>query len=358
MTKAAMAATPARRPQRSPERSYSVGPEADAAIAKLFEEFGGDTRDPLLHEIVVTALKLSDESPDRADLKLANAALKELRHALRVFAPYRDMRKVSIFGSARTPADHVWSTLARDYARRIVEAGWMVITGGASGVMGAGIEGAGRAAAFGALIRLPKEEAACPILDGDPKQIRFRYFFTRKLVFVRESHAICLLPGGFGTHDEAFEILTLVQTGKTAPRPIVMLEDPESGFWGEWLDFHRRHLVARGLVDRDDFDLLTLARTPQEAADATARFYRNYHSLRLVGERLVLRLRRPIPEDALGALAREHGGVLAGGGFEARAALPAERSEPELADLPRLVFQARFDRAPALHRLIAYLNTF
>ena len=220
---------------RSP---YSAGADADARIRELFRAHGGELPEPHLHELVTTAIKLSAEAPLPGDLRLLNAALKELRHAFRVFAPYRDRRKVSIFGSARTPRDHPWSRLAREFASAIARDGWMSITGGAAGVMGAGIEGAGRDAAFGALIRLPFEEAPCPVLDGDPKQIRFKYFFTRKLVFVKESDAICLLPGGFGTHDEAFEILTLMQTGKAAPRPVVLLEDPESGFWSDWLDFH------------------------------------------------------------------------------------------------------------------------
>ena len=338
---------------RSP---YSAGAEADARIRELFRAQGSAAPEPHLHELVVTAIKLSGEAPQQGELMLLNAALKELRHAFRVFAPYRDRRKVSIFGSARTPRDHPWSCLARGFAAEMARRGWMSITGGAAGVMGAGIEGAGREAAFGALIRLPLEEVPCPLLEGDPKQIRFKYFFTRKLVFVKESDAICLLPGGFGTHDEAFEILTLMQTGKAAPRPLVLLEDEASGFWSEWLAFHRRHLVEAALVHPQDFELLTLARSPDEACAAVRRFYRVYHSQRRVGDRLVLRLERSVPEAFLARLAAEHPEAIAQGALRASDPLPEERDEPSLAARPRLVFAARFDRPTAIHRLISRLN--
>ena len=340
-------------PARNP---YSAGAEADAFIRELFRAHGSAVPDPYLHELVVTAIKLSGEAPQKGELMLLNAALKELRHAFRVFAPYRERRKVSIFGSARTPREHPWSCLARDFAAAMARSGWMSITGGAAGVMGAGIEGAGREAAFGALIRLPFEEAPCPVLDGDPKQIRFKYFFTRKLVFVKESDAICLLPGGFGTHDEAFEILTLIQTGKALPRPVVLLEDATSGFWSEWLEFHRRHLGDSELVSRDDFELLTLVRSPEAARDAILRFYRVYHSQRRVGDRLVLRLHEALPAAALAKLAERHADAIAAGAPSPSGPLPEEADEPELAALPRLVFAARFDRPTALARLVAGLG--
>ncbi len=340
-------------PRRQP---YSAGAEADRRIRELFRACGSPDADSHLHELVVTAIKLSAEAPQRGELMLLNAAVKELRHAFRVFAPYRERRKVSIFGSARTPRDHPWCGLARDFAAACARAGWMSITGGAAGVMGAGIEGAGRDAAFGALIRLPFEEAPCPVLDGDPKQIRFKYFFTRKLVFVKESDAICLLPGGFGTHDEAFEILTLMQTGKAAPRPVVLLEDPASGFWSDWLAFQRRHVVASALVDPRDLELLSLARSPEQACAAVQRFYRVYHSQRRVGDRLVLRLQCTLPGDFLEKLAQEHADAIAAGTLRPAEALAEEHDEPQVAHHPRIVFAARFDRPTALHRLVARLN--
>jgi uncharacterized protein (TIGR00730 family) len=337
-------------------RRYSAGEPADEGIRELFRLHGGPAAEPYLHELVVTAIKLSAEATEAGDLKLLNAALKELRHAFRVFAPYRDRCKVAIFGSARTAPDHLWSCLARDFGATMARRGWMSITGGAGGVMGAGIEGAGREAAFAVLVRLPFEEVPCPVLAGDPKQIRFKYFFTRKLVFVKESDAICLLPGGFGTHDEAFEILTLMQTGRAAPRPVVLLEDEQSGFWSEWLAFHRRHLVETALVSPEDFDLVTVARSASEASTAIRRFYRVYHSQRRVGDRLVLRLQRELPPAALEKLAAEHADAIAEGALCRSAPLPEERDEPDLARLPRLVFAARFDRPTALHRLIDHLN--
>ena len=335
---------------------YSAGDEASADIRALFQTYGGNADQPYLHELVVTALKLSGETPSSGELKLANSALKEMRHAFRVFAPYRDRRKVTIFGSARTPHSHPWSGLAREFAAAMAGSGWMVITGGAAGVMGAGIEGAGRDSSFAALIRLPLEEVPCPLLDGDPKQIRFKYFFTRKLVFVKESDAICILPGGFGTHDEAFEILTLMQTGKAAARPVVLLEDETSGFWTEWLDFQQRHLLARDLVDAGDFDLLTLARSPGEAAAAVRRFYRVYHSQRRIGDRLVLRLNRPLSDMVRARLAAEHADAISRGGLLPSGPLPEEADEPRFGGLPRLVLEARFDRPTAIHRLISHLN--
>lgn len=335
---------------------YSAGVETDERIRDLFRAHGGAVPETDLHELVVTAIKLCGEAPRKGELMLLNAAVKELRHAFRVFAPYRAHRKVSIFGSARTPPDHVWSRLARDFAAQMARCSWMSITGGAAGVMGAGIEGAGREAAFGALIRLPFEEVPCPVLSDDLKQIRFKYFFTRKLVFVKESDAICLLPGGFGTHDEAFEILTLMQTGKAAPRPVVLLEDETSGFWTDWLAFHRRHLVGAGLVDAHDFDLLRVVRSPQEACDALRSFYRVYHSQRRVGDRLVLRLERSLPAEFVARVAEEHEAAIAAGTLQPSGPLPQENDETELADRPRLVFVARFDRPTAIHRLVARLN--
>jgi len=335
---------------------YSAGAQADAGIRDLFRLHGGAVSQPHLEEVVVTALKLAGEAVPRSDQMLVSAALKELRHAFRVFAPWRERRKVAIFGSARTPRDHPWSCLARDFAAAMTQCGWMSITGGSGGVMGAGIEGAGRASAFGALIRLPFEEVPCPVLDGDPKQIRFKYFFTRKLVFVKESDAICLLPGGFGTHDEAFEILTLMQTGKALPRPVVLLEDAASGFWSEWLAFHRRQLVGAGLVDPRDFELLTLARSPAEACAAIRRFYRVYHSQRRVGARLVLRLHESLPASERARIADLHADAISEGELAPSGPLPEERDEPDLAHLPRLVFAARFDRPTALQRLIAGLG--
>ncbi len=292
-------------------------------------------------DLVQTAIKLIPDGRHSGELKLLNAALKELRYAFRIFAPYRAVPKISIFGSARTPEDHPDYRMTVDFARLMVKMGWMVITGAGGGIMQAGHEGTGRSASFGVAIRLPFEQSANPIIAGDEKLIHFRYFFTRKLIFVSQANAVTLFPGGFGTQDENFEALTLVQTGKSHMVPIVMLAGgPEGarspgGYWFEWDRFIRTQLLERKLISAEDLSLYYLARDPADAADHIARFYRIYHSSRYVKEQLVIRLTRPLSAQRLDFLNQRFSDVVAGGAI--RTAAPFDE-EKDFRELPRIAF--------------------
>jgi len=265
------------------------------------------------------------------------------------------VRKVSIFGSARTTQDHPEYAAARDFSRAIARRGWMVITGAGPGIMAAGHEGAGAANSFGVGIKLPVEQSANGVIAGDPKLIDFKYFFTRKIVFMKESDAFVLLPGGFGTLDEAYELLTLMQTGKTAIRPVVLLEPPGSRYWSQWLAFLREHLVDAGFVAAQDLSLFELAVSVDDAIGVIERFYANYHSARYVGERLVIRLRRE-PSAARLALLRERFGDLAAAGpIEAIGVTPAEARDGDCVDFARVAVHAVHDFG-RVRQLIDALN--
>ena len=312
------------------------------AVQKLVTDAGASENADLLTQMIVTALKMQDEKLDRGDLKILNTSLKELRWAFRVFRPYRHIRKVSLFGSARTkPSDPLFKA-AKEFSRLMVESGWMIVTGGSSGIMHAGNEGAGRARSFGANIRLPFAQEVNPVMRDDRKLIHFKYFFTRKLVFVKESDALCLFPGGFGTLDEGYESLTLIQTGKMMPRPIVLCEPKGGTYWRNWLTFLRRSLLAAGMIDRDDLNLFELTHSVREARDMIVNFYRNYHSMRFVGDQLVLRLRRELRAPELRMLNRKFRDLLVKGKIEASGPLSAESNDSDTASLPRLVLH--FDK--------------
>lgn len=296
---------------------------------------------------------------DRAapgDVKLLAHALRELRHCLRVFKDYRGVRKVTVFGSARTPADHPAHLAAVEFGRLVAAAGWMVITGAASGIMEAGHVGAGRKKSFGLSIMLPFESSANAVIHGDRKLMNMRYFFTRKLMLIKESDAVVLFPGGFGTHDEAFEALTLIQTGKSHLFPIVMVDEPGGTYWHRWQDFVRDDLLARGYISPADLSLYRVTDDPAEAVREVTQFYRVYHSLRYVRGDLVLRLRRPLTEATLATIRADFADLLAAGDFEPTAALPQEANEPALAGLPRLRFRGVRTEQGRLRQLIDRIN--
>jgi hypothetical protein len=309
-------------------------------LAEAEREFGGHEGAEQLRQILVSAMGLWRDRASTGELRLINAALKELRHAFRVFAPYRHLRKVAVFGSARTPEEHPDWRQAREFAERITARGWMVITGGGHGIMGAAQGGAGSDASFGVNIRLPFEQRANETIAADPKLINFRYFFTRKVTFVKEAHAIALFPGGFGTHDEGYEALTLIQTGKSELLPVVFVDAPGASYWREWAAYLDSHLRARGMIEDDDLRLFRITDSVDEAIDEITGFYRNYHSARWVRERLVLRVRRAPDEREQAELGREFADILGAGGIEVGPTLPEERGD--LPDLPRVVL--RFDR--------------
>jgi hypothetical protein len=294
------------------------------------------------------------DPPDLGDARLLNNALKELRHALRVFAPYAGTRKVAVFGSARTPPGHPDYVQAQRFAEAVVRAGWMVITGAGGGIMHAAQGGAGREASFGVNIRLPFEQAANEVIAGDKKLINFRYFFTRKVSFVRQAHAIALFPGGFGTHDEGFEALTLIQTGKSEILPVVFVDAPGGDYWRDWVAYLREHLLARRLIDENDLGLFRVTDDVAEAVAEIDGFYRNYHSSRYVKDLFVMRVRRAPDAAELAALNDAFADIVREGEIETSAALPEEGGA--VPSLPRVVLH--FDRRSIgrLRQLIDRLN--
>src|SRR5438128_1152897 len=261
-------------------RLWTVDPPFNARVKDLVRDWGANKNPELIEEMIVTALKMARDEMGVADLKLINRSLKEMRYAAKVFARYAQFRKVVVFGSARVASDAPESKVAEDFARTMVSHDYMVITGGGEGIMGAAQRGAGREHSFGLNIRLPFEQQANEIIQGDSKLINFNYFFDRKLNFVKESHAFALFPGGFGTMDETFEILTLMQTGKARIIPVVMLDRPDGDYWQTWIKFLTDYLFKLGLVSPEDFSFFKIVRDVDEAVAEILRFYKNYHSAR------------------------------------------------------------------------------
>jgi uncharacterized protein (TIGR00730 family) len=310
----------------------------------------------LVQQIRETADKLLRDGATRGDVKLLSTALKELRYSFKIFTPYRHLRKVTIFGSARLPATHPAYAQAVEFSKRIAQSGWMVITGAASGIMEAGHVGAGRENSIGVNILLPFEQEANPIIRGDLKLMHLKYFFTRKLLFVKESDAIALFPGGFGTQDECWEALTLVQTGKSHIFPIVMVDEAGGDYWAHWQRYVTDVLLPRGLISPADLSLYKVTDSVEEATQEILTFYRVYHSMRYVGGDLVLRLQRRLPDALLERIREEFAGIVVAGTFEQTEALAAEANDTNAAHLPRLRF--RFDRKNLgrLRQLIDLIN--
>ncbi len=344
---------------KSTTQRIKTAPSNDEVLAQiraLLESPEDDLHATLMKEMLTGVLRLYDSRLNVLDLKIVNRAVKELRHAFRVFRDYAGQRKVSIFGSARTPADDPNYQLAFQFSKDIVRAGFMVITGGADGIMRACQEGAGRENSFGVNIMLPFEQGPNATIADDPKLVTFKYFFTRKLIFQKEANAIALFPGGFGTHDEGFEILTLAQTGKSDPQPIVCLQAPGCDYWDEWKGFMARQLLDRKLISPEDFSLFKIVSSSQAAVEEIMNFYRRFHSLRYVGRQLVMRLNQPLSPAQVATLHDRFGDLLAEGTFELRGQLTEELDEPELARLPRLTFMSNRRSASRLRQLIDYVN--
>ncbi len=344
---------PARR--RYELRHPELDAQIEALIARAEEEYGSLEGAEFVRQMLVSVLGLASEDPDTGDLKLLNSALKELRHAFRVFAPYRGVRKVSVFGSARTHPDEPAWQQARLFSERMTQEGWMTITGGGGGIMEAAQRGAGRDASFGVNIRLPFEQRPNPVIAGDPKLINFRYFFSRKVTFVKESHAMALFAGGFGTQDESFESLTLIQTGKSEMMPVVCLDAPGATYWRDWETYVGTQLRERGLISEEDMSLFHVTDDVEDAVSEILGFYRNYHSSRYVGDRLVIRLCEAPTEEQLATLNDEFSEIVTKGAIEITGPLV---QETEALELPRILL--RFDRRSAgrLRQLIDRLNGF
>jgi uncharacterized protein (TIGR00730 family) len=339
-----------------PGRYRTGDPALDEEIVKLLRAAGIEHDDDLIYEIIVTALRMGRESVGRGDLKLVNAAMKELRYSFRVYERYRDVHKVTLFGSARTPTDHGAYSAAHEFAKSMVERGWMVMTGAGPGIMQAGLEGAGVDHSFGVNIQLPFEQAANPVIHGDPKLINFRYFFTRKLTFVKESHGFAVFPGGFGTMDEIFELLTLMQTGKSYLAPVVLIDEPNGDYWQRWAHFIDDELLRDRYISANDLSLVHIATDVDDAVETLSRFYRTYHSMRWVGNRLIVRLQRELSDDELAALNEEFSDILDGGVIARTPVTPSEQEDEDHVDLPRIAL--RFDRSShaRLRQMIDRLN--
>lgn len=316
--------------------------ELDERFNALLDAVGVRANRDQLTAMLGTVMRMAAEPADRLDLKIANAALREMADGFEVFAPHRHVRKVTMFGSARTlPTDPLYA-LARDLSSLLAANRWSTVTGAGPGIMAAGLEGAGFDHAFGINIRLPFEQGANAFIASDPKLVSMKYFFTRKLLLIKESSGYVVLPGGFGTLDEAFELLTLLQTGKAEPAPVVLLDLPGSSYWQGWERFVREEVSSRRLVNPDDAKLYRLVDRVEDAAAEIVGFYRNYHSLRWVGDRLVLRLaNRPTPAEAR-TLSEQFADVMRGRVEVLDGPLSAERRSADFPDLARVA--VRFDR--------------
>jgi uncharacterized protein (TIGR00730 family) len=317
----------------------------------------GRDRD-LLFEILATGVRLADDAADRLDLKISAATLKEMRQAFRTFAPYRSRSKVTIFGSARTRPEDPLYVQARDFAAAMARRAWMVVTGAGPGIMAAGMEGAGRERSIGVAIRLPFEQSSNPFIADDEKLVSMKYFFTRKLMLVKESKAFVCLPGGFGTLDETFELLTLTQTGKGVPVPIVLLDIPGGTYWAHFSRFVAEELVSRGLVRPSDLRLYVVTDDIEQACEEVCRFYVNFDSLRFVADTLVVRLLHEPTDEQLSELNERFGHLLRGGQIERTGPLPVEIDDADRVELPRIRLEFAKRHIGELRELIDAVNGF
>ncbi|MFH1691677.1 MAG: TIGR00730 family Rossman fold protein [Candidatus Omnitrophota bacterium] len=338
-------------------REYSVGDKMiDDLIEDLVKRFGSVKTSSKLREILTTAVKLGKESSDSGDLKLVNNVLKELRYSFKVFSPYRDIKKVIIFGSARSKKTSTEYKMAEEFARKLTAKGYMIVTGGGPGIMEAGNKGAEAGKEFALNIRLPFEQNSNPFIDEKDKIINFKYFFTRKLIFVKETDATALFPGGFGTHDEGFEMLTLVQTGKSKPRPIILMEPEGSTYWTAWKRYVKDHLLKSGFINREDLKIFSIVKTVDEAIKYIEDFYKVYHSIRYVSGETVIRLNKEISSDTLNFINQKFQDILTSG--EIKIALPTckEVQEKEYLDLPRLAMNFNMRDYGRLYEMIYAIN--
>lgn len=327
-----------------------------AAVKALVAKSGCIHSPALIEELIATALRAGRDDASVADLKLFARSFEEMRRAAKVFRPYSERRKVSVFGSARTPSDAPEFRMAEEMGRRLVEKDFMVITGGGDGIMGAAQKGAGRENSFGLNIRLPFEQGANETIEGDKKLINFNYFFTRKVNFVKETDAFVLFPGGFGTQDEGFECLTLMQTGKAVITPIVLLDTPDGRYWETWEFFVKNDLLRLKLISTTDFHLFKIFHDCDAAIEHILQFYRVFHSYRWVREKMVMRLNKRLTQNAVNVLNERFQSILATGKISQTKALPEERGDREIAGLPRLVLTPKKRDFGMLRLLIDAVN--
>lgn len=338
---------------------YSTGDhQLDSSIETILKRAGATDNQELLHQLMVTVVKLTQDQADEGDVKIMNTTLKEMRYAFKVMKPYRRVRKIAVFGSARCKPETEDYQQAETFSRMIADLGYMVITGAGHGIMGAGNKGAGRERSFGMNIRLPFEQQANPDIAGDEKLINFKYFFTRKLAFVKETHGVVCCPGGFGTHDEGLEVLTLIQTGKSHMVPIVFLHPEGSEFWTDWHRYNKERLLDRGMISPADLSLYKVTSCPQIACDEISRFYRRYHSMRYVGgNNLIVRLEAPLTEAEIEELNEDFADIVKSGKiFTCEAA--EQESDASIAHLPRIRFCFKRRGFGRLREFIDRINSF
>src|ERR1017187_6233927 len=332
-------------------------PELTRRIQELIDYKGGGHNQESVADIIENALKILTDVKDSGDVRVIQTALRELRYAFRMFAPYAGVRKVTIFGSARTQAEKTEYQQAHDFGKKIAEAGFMVITGAGGGIMQAGHEGAGPEKSFGANIRLPWEQSANPVIREDKKLVTFKYFFTRKLIFIRHSDAIVLFPGGFGTLDEGYEALTLMQTGKSQLMPLVLMDRPGGAYWKTWDKHIREHLLREQLISPDDLNLYRITDNTDEAVRIITRFYRNFHSSRFVKDLFVIRLKHAPTESAMEAMNEDFADINTGPPIKRIKPTPEERDGDDHVDLPRIAFNFNRKDYGRLRQLIDVLNS-
>ena len=328
----------------------------EAQIAGWLRGQTGSGNEVLIGEMMRTIIRLAGDETSRGDLKILNRTLKELRHAFKVFAPYKGVRKVSIFGSTHIQETDPYYHLAKQLAHRLSQEGFMIITGAGPGIMQAGHEGAKRENSFGVNIRLPAAQQANRFIKDDPKLMSFHFFFTRKLVFVKEADAVVIFPGGFGTHDELSESLTLAQTGKSQIVPIVLMDLPDGEYWKAWLRFLREAMLSRGYISGREFSFFKIMDNVDAAVGEIKAFYRNFHSYRFVKHDLVVRLIHPPVPGLIDTLNQTFTDILAGGRIKQIGPLPEEVDEPDTLHLHRLSVPFKREDFPRLREMIDVIN--
>lgn len=333
-----------------------TNPDALQSAKEILTAECKDLRSSLYKDLVLNALKCKRDELDTLDLKVISRTLMEFRHAARAFKPYRNIRKISIFGSARCGPESPDYKSALKFGKSAAEKGFMVITGGSGGIMEAGIEGAGSHNSFGVKILLPKEKECSRLTQDDPKLINFKYFFTRKVFFVMEADAVALFPGGFGTHDEGFEVLTLLQTGKAPPMPVVLVDSPGDNYWEEWDRFIRSQLLTRRLISKEDLSFYSIVNSPEQAINKIKFYYSTYHSLRQVRNTLVIRLEKELPDYQIKELNEKFADLIQSGEIKKTPPLADEASEADLLDKPRISFAYNHKSAGRLNEMILTLN--
>ncbi|QDU94151.1 LOG family protein [Lignipirellula cremea] len=337
----------------SPEKPFGE-PSDEAAGADHARQVG--RTDDIVAQMQETIEKLVADDASRGDMKILSRTLRELRYAFKVFAQYRERRKVTVFGSARTPPEAPAYQQAADFGEAMAAHDWFVLTGAAAGIMEAGHVGAGRENSMGLNIMLPFEQSSNTVIEGDHKLVHMKYFFTRKLMFVKECDALVCLPGGFGTLDEALEVLTLLQTGKRNVAPVVLLDAPGGGYWKALDSFIQEHMLQGGMISPEDLSLYKVTESCEEAVNECLHFYSVYHSMRYVRDRLVFRLNQPLSAELLAAVNEHFADILTEGCFDQRGPLKHESDEPDLAHLTRLVFTFNRRDLGRLRQLVDCLN--